>query len=145
MISCVEDYLIFEEGERFSAYQDSLGYWTIGVGHLIDTRKGGSITPEISHMILAGDIAAHESYLRFFPWYQELSQVRKAVLISMLHQLGSLQAWPHFLIAVAQEDWEAAAAAMRDSLVAKEQSPERWARASDMMEFDRWPVISEQA
>jgi lysozyme len=143
MISCVEDYLIFEEGERFSAYQDSLGYWTIGVGHLIDTRKGGSITPEISHMILAGDIAAHESYLRFFPWYQELSQVRKAVLISMLHQLGSLQAWPHFLIAVAQEDWEAAADAMLQSEVAKVQSPARWKRAAEMMRSDQWTVITE--
>ena len=28
--------LRLEEGEVLHAYQDSLGWWTIGVGHLID-------------------------------------------------------------------------------------------------------------
>ncbi len=33
-----------DEGEVLHAYQDSLGYWTIGIGVLIDKRKGGGIT-----------------------------------------------------------------------------------------------------
>lgn len=39
-------HLRVEEGVRHKAYQDHLGYWTIGVGRLIDERKGGRITAE---------------------------------------------------------------------------------------------------
>ena len=35
-----------EEGSRPHAYQDHLGFWTIGVGRLIDVRKGGGLSPE---------------------------------------------------------------------------------------------------
>lgn len=30
-----------DEGEKLYAYQDTLGYWTIGIGRLIDRRRGG--------------------------------------------------------------------------------------------------------
>ena len=32
----LEQLVIGHEGKKKSAYQDSLGYWTIGVGRLID-------------------------------------------------------------------------------------------------------------
>ena len=35
-----------EEGSIPHAYQDHLGFWTIGVGRLIDERKGGGLSPE---------------------------------------------------------------------------------------------------
>jgi lysozyme len=34
-----------EEGEVLHVYKDHLGYLTIGVGRLIDKRKGGCISP----------------------------------------------------------------------------------------------------
>ena len=37
-----------EEGEVLTEYKDHLGYSTIGVGRLIDKRKGGGITKEES-------------------------------------------------------------------------------------------------
>ena len=45
-----------DEGEVLTAYPDHLGYLTIGVGRLIDKRKGGGITPEESAYLLANDI-----------------------------------------------------------------------------------------
>jgi lysozyme len=143
VIECVEDYLIFEEGEELSAYQDSKGFWTIGVGHMIDKRKGGQIPHELSRALLDYDVGVHEQYLRYFTWYGSLSVVRKGVLISMLHQLGSLQAWPDFIAAMNAGDWKAAAAAMLNSDVAKYEAPKRWARAAQMMETDQWPVVTE--
>ncbi|RDC66572.1 Lysozyme [Alteripontixanthobacter maritimus] len=44
-----------EEGVRPEAYRDHLGYWTIGIGRLIDPRKGGRITPEEDAILLAND------------------------------------------------------------------------------------------
>lgn len=43
-----------DEGRVPHAYQDHLGYWTIGVGHLIDKRKGGGLTPdEVDYLLEA--------------------------------------------------------------------------------------------
>ena len=45
-----------EEGEVLTEYKDHLGYSTIGVGRLIDKRKGGGITKEESAYLLNNDI-----------------------------------------------------------------------------------------
>lgn len=39
----IKKQLIRDEGDVPHVYQDSLGYWTIGVDFLIDKRKVGSI------------------------------------------------------------------------------------------------------
>lgn len=55
-----------EEGERLLAYPDSVGVWTIGVGHTgtVDGKpiaKGMTITPAQSTSLLLGDLAWVES------------------------------------------------------------------------------------
>jgi lysozyme len=37
----------FHEGRVLHAYRDSLGFWTIGVGRLIDARKGAKLPEHI--------------------------------------------------------------------------------------------------
>lgn len=44
-----------EEGRRNKTYKDHLGYETIGVGHLIDKRKEGSL-PEWASETLRMDL-----------------------------------------------------------------------------------------
>ena len=51
----VEAHLRIEEGDKPRAYKDHLGYWTIGIGRLIDPRKGGRITAEENAILLAND------------------------------------------------------------------------------------------
>lgn len=53
-----------DEGEVLSAYQDHLGYWTIGVGRLIDKRKGGGLTSEESDYLLGNDIDKRDKELQ---------------------------------------------------------------------------------
>lgn len=36
----------WEGGMKLEAYQDSVGVWTIGVGHTGGVKKGDRITPE---------------------------------------------------------------------------------------------------
>jgi len=55
-MTTLADQLRAEEGERASAYQDSLGYWTIGVGRLIDARKGGRLRSNEIDFMLTNDI-----------------------------------------------------------------------------------------
>jgi hypothetical protein len=45
-----------DEGEVLHAYSDHLGFTTIGVGRLIDKRRGGGITKEESKYLLENDI-----------------------------------------------------------------------------------------
>jgi lysozyme len=53
-----------EEGRVPHAYPDSLGYWTIGVGRLIDRRKGGGLSDDEIDYLLANDIRGSTSSTR---------------------------------------------------------------------------------
>jgi lysozyme len=111
--------LRIDEGVVDHAYQDSLGYWTIGVGRLIDRRLGGKLSTDEINLLLDNDIAKAEKDAKaLFPSFDKLSANRKAVLINMAHNLGSgrLAAFVRFRDAVEAEAWEQAAVEMMDSL-----------------------------
>lgn len=78
-----------DEGVVPYAYKDSLGYLTIGVGRLIDKRKGGRLTDEEIDFLLANDIKECEADLdAHLPWWRTLSEVRQRVLVNMRFNLG---------------------------------------------------------
>jgi lysozyme len=82
--------LVQEEGEVLHVYKDSLGFLTLGVGRLVDKRKGGGITKEESRFLLHNDIERvliEMSHL--FPWALEMTETRQRVLAEMLFQLGA--------------------------------------------------------
>lgn len=77
------------EGFVSHAYQDSLGYWTIGIGRLVDEKKGGGISREEARYLLNNDIKEVERGLdEKIPWWRHLSQVRRMALIDMGINLG---------------------------------------------------------
>ena len=89
MNSKVIDQLRRDEGEVLHAYADTLGFTTIGVGRLIDKRRGGGISPQESAYLLNNDIARIDSDLRSrLTWYGQLDEVRQAALLNMGFQLG---------------------------------------------------------
>jgi GH24 family phage-related lysozyme (muramidase) len=89
MVANVRELLIRHEGSVPHAYQDSLGLWTIGVGHLIDQKKGGALPQPIIDQLLDYDIDAHTRALfSDLPWVAQLDAVRQAVLIDMHFNLG---------------------------------------------------------
>ena len=140
VVTCIEDQLRLDEGERLTAYQDHLGYWTIGVGRLIDDRKGGGISPAESTMLLRHDIERVESAIdSALPWASTLDPVRKAALINMGFQLGvsGLLKFAQTLAAVKAGDYRAAADGMLASRWAS-QTPARARRLSDQVRSGRW-------
>lgn len=129
-----------DEGEKLFAYQDSLGFWTLGIGRLIDIRKGGGITHEEAGLLLLNDIKKHtDELLRRFPWALQLSVPRLGVLINMHFQLGDagLAGFVNTLELIRTGQYSAAAKAMLQSRWAQ-QTPARAKRLSEQMRLNIW-------
>jgi lysozyme len=129
-----------DEGEVLHAYKDSLGFWTIGVGILIDERKGGGITPEESAYLLSNRIDSKEKeLLSKAPWMVTLDEVRFGALLNMAFQLGvdGLLGFKNSLMRIRVGDYDGAAANMLQSLWAK-QTPERAIRITDQIRTGEW-------
>ena len=129
------------EGVVEHAYQDSLGYWTIGVGHLIDKRKGGKLPAPFIEALLDYDIMekARPLYDKL-PWMLRLDEVRQIVLLDMAFNLGveGLLKWKNTLADVQHGRYKEAAQRMRGSLWAR-QVKSRAVRLCRMMETGEWP------
>ena len=136
----LKSQLLREEGAESCAYQDSLGYWTIGVGRLIDSRKGGGLSNEEIDMLLDNDIKRnYEAVLKALPWMEKLSNQRQAVLIGMAFQMGigGLLQFKRMLGSVEDGQYGEAAIEMLDSTWAK-QTPARAHRMALQMETGEW-------
>ena len=124
-------HLTAEEGLRLEPYKDSEGYWTIGIGHLIDARKGGTLPEWVRSFpirvqdaedMLKDDVEDVEWLVsEAIPEYDHMTKVRQAVLLSMAFQMGiwGLLGFKRMLRALRREEFQVAAAEMLDS---------KWAR-----------------
>lgn len=81
--------LRLDEGVVEHAYQDSLGFWTIGVGRLIDKRKGGGLSQEEISYLLNNDIQNKSAALfKALPWLKAAPEPVQGALVNMAFQLG---------------------------------------------------------
>ena len=129
-----------DEGEVLHAYQDHLGFWTIGIGVLIDKRKGGGITQEESEYLFLNRLREKERVLRNkLPWFVRLDDARQGVLLNMAYQMGveGLLAFKNTLAAVEACDYKKAAEGMLASKWAQ-QTPARATRLAKQMETGVW-------
>ena len=115
-----EAELIAEEGLSLNVYKDSLGYPTVGVGHLITDKDGkfDTISLEFAGKLLANDIRIAKNELREkIPVYAELDPVRQYVLLSMCFNLGigRLLQFKKMLTALENKNYALAAQEMQDS------------------------------
>jgi lysozyme len=116
-----------DEGEVLHAYRDHLGYLTLGVGRLVDERRGGCITREESAYLLRNDIARKQEELdEKLPWWRQLDPVRQGALTNMAFQLGvtGLCQFKTTLRHIEAGEWLEASASMLESKWAR-QTPER--------------------
>lgn len=130
-----------DEGTKANAYQDSLGYWTIGVGRLVDGRKpGGGLRQDEIDLMLANDIADRVVALgSALPWFAALDDARQGVLLNMAFQLGTagLLGFHDTLALVQTGQYTEAARRMLDSKWAQ-QTPERARRLATQMSTGEW-------
>lgn len=140
MIEKLTEQLRRDEGEVLHAYSDHLGYLTIGVGRLIDPRKGGGITPNESAFLLKNDIDRRLVQVRAsLPWFSDLDEARQGVLLNMAFQLGvdGLLGFKTTLGLVQRGEYAQAAEQMLQSKWAQ-QTPARALRLSNQMRTGGW-------
>jgi lysozyme len=128
----IEDLLIRHEGLRLKPYRCSEGKLTIGVGRNLDDN---GITEEEALALLRNDIESCKREASQFPWYEDLSNSRKDVIISMIFNLGlyRFSQFKNMIKALENEDFEEAAYQMLDSKWAS-QVGNRAVELSKMME-----------
>ena len=136
----LKSQLLREEGAESCAYQDSLGYWTIGVGRLIDARKGGGLSNDEIDFLLENDIKTKtREVLLALPWMPRLSEPRQAVLIGRAFQMGigGLLKFKRALGSIEDGQYAEAAVEMLESKWGN-QTPERAYRMALQMETGEW-------
>jgi lysozyme len=140
MLDSIIKQLRRDEGEVLHAYQDHLGYWTIGVGRLIDKLRGGGITKEESAYLLQNDIEKRlDALKKRISWFDNLDYARQGVLLNMAFQMGveGLLSFHTTLKCIEDGKYEDAAENMARSLWAK-QTPDRANRMIKQMITGEW-------
>lgn len=138
--------LKLDEGQKVHAYQDHLGFWTIGIGRLVDARKpdSGLRDVEIAFM-LNNDLDDRLTALsKRLPWFDDLDDARKGVLVNMSFQLGveGLLGFKNTLRLVGDGKYVEAADNMLKSLWAR-QTPKRAQRMAEQMRSGVWQFAGE--
>ena len=154
----VRQMFAFEEGRSNEEYKDHLGYSTIGIGHLTDKRKGGSLpnwaqkeldaygrlSDASVDKLFEEDLAFYDSELRRrIPWVNDLDEVRYAVLLDMAFQMGvdGLLGFKNTLAMIRNGDYSKASEGMKNSLWYS-QTPNRADRRRAQMLTGKWGKIS---
>lgn len=140
LASKAQEQLTRDEGNVAYAYQDNLGYWTIGIGILIDKRKGGGLRPEEIQFIFLNrfTLKSAELYAKL-PWVKLLDEPRQGALINMSFQMGvdGLLKFHRSLAAIKVKNWEEAAKELKLSDW-YEQTPSRAVRVIEQIRTGNW-------
>lgn len=128
------DDLKRDEGFVPYVYQDSLGYWTIGYGTLIDER-GGGLPEDICAELLKRHVENNTANLnKQLPWLKNHPEHIQRALANMAYQLGvsGLLSFKTTLRLVEQKRYNEAADNALKSLWAR-QTPNRAKRVTDLI------------
>lgn len=111
-----------DEGLRLSAYQDTVGVWTVGYGHAY-VHPGTVWTQAQADAMLRADVAHTEAALDAqLPWWRTLDDIRQDVVCEMAFNMGvtTLCQFHNTLAAIKAGQWAQAAAGMLASHWAKQ-------------------------
>ena len=132
------------EGCRLRPYRDSLGFWTVGWGHKMESIGpsilADGITQEDADRLLIDDILKSYHGVSRLPAMvlNNCNDVRKGILIEMCFQLGygGVLKFKRMLRAIQNNDFERAANEMVFSLW-HSQTPTRCQELSEVMRHGR--------
>ena len=134
--------IALQEGCSLSSYQDSLGNWTIGIGH----------TPSYPHVTWTMQQCLRQFWLDVnlqgvtpvnlqLPWTRNLGVIRWWVFVNMSFNMGigNLLEFQELFTACQNEDWSGAVAAMKNSLW-YQQVPNRVDALAHQMLTNQWVI-----
>ena len=117
-----------DEGIRNKVYLDSLGYKTVGVGHLIkeddpeylrNLEVGDKITGDMMSELLFSDVAKaiQDAVIIFWKEWESLPSEVQEIVVNMLFNLGRTRflKFKKMIAAIYAKDWKKASEEMLDS------------------------------
>jgi len=126
-------FLKKEEGYRSSVYLDTLDKPTIGYGFLIDTLE---LQEDICELILMRKLEKLIKSIKFnFKWFDDMPDKVQDGIINMCYQLGVSGAsnFKTTIQFMKNKQWDRASIEMLDSKWAREQTPQRAKRLSEIV------------
>lgn len=116
--------LKLDENTELKAYKDSLGNWTIGVGHTgPEVKEGLTITEDEKDSLFDKDFEeAVTGAQDAVPFFNALDGPRKGALVNMCFEMGptALSGFHGTLAAMDESDWDSAARHVMNSLYARQ-------------------------
>jgi len=138
----IQQQLEQDEGRSKTVYKDSEDYDTIGIGCLVDKRKPGAGLPDpVIDFLFQFQLREKQNELdKKLSWARTLDDARYGTLTNIAFQLGvdGLLKFQKALKAMREGNWTLAAVHFADSLVAREQTPDRWKRHCDQIRTGEW-------
>lgn len=107
-----------DEGYRRSAYEDSEGLLTIGIGRMIDQTHDGGVTEAEAQYLLTNDLVSVFTDLdRNASWWRQMPALGQEALANMCFNLGwpRLSKFQNMLSALEEGDFDKAANEALDS------------------------------
>lgn len=129
------EQLKLHEDERLWLYDDATGkrivkgYTLVGNPSIgIGRNLVNPISREESQFLLNSDIDIARKSAEMLPWYSRLNDVRQNVIVELIFNMGALKfsSFRDFQAAMANQDWNSAAAELLDSKWQKEVDPILW-------------------
>lgn len=127
------------EGKRLTAYKDSLGFWTAGVGHLLPQDRdwtGVRFTEEQVNEWLEADIAkAATAAGLLLEWPYLDVDARQNAVIELVFNMGLVhwKGFAHTRMCLSHKDWQGAHDGLLNSLWAKQVGPTRSNRIANQL------------
>lgn len=133
----IREQLIRDEGYRKFPYVDTKAKITIGIGY--NLSDNGISDAVIDAMYRERMTIAQNAVQTRLPWFQNLDQIRQAVILNMCFNMGftKLEEFQKFLMAMAQSDWQAAVPEMENSVWAEEVG-DRAKRLAEQLITGKW-------
>lgn len=140
-----------EEGWCEHPYRCTKKKWTIGFGQLVpapfdrvcdeleaagaDMTKCLRMSKQFGEVLFVAKVRAAEKFASGADWYRRLDTARKALILSMVYQMGWVGVcnFVNTIGALRAGDYESAALHMLDSTWAREETPTRARRHSAAM------------
>lgn len=119
----IKNMIIQHEGIRYRPYQDSLGLWTVGVGHLIGDGK--SLPPSYNREFSQEEVMAmfdkdyehHRRAAEKIPGFNKMDTMGQGALTDLTFNMGPVwyKKWPRFSKALEEGNTELAAQSLENS------------------------------
>ncbi len=135
LITAATEQLKVHEGYKPYPYKDSVGKWTIGIGHLIgdgsdealasspyaDFSEENPMSDEEVQSLFNKDFEEHERIAREYPAFEKMNETGRLALIDMTFNMGDLRVgWPNTLKLLEEGRYEEAATVIENSKYARQ-------------------------